>query len=108
MKIEKFYTVSIWRKINKMPKPKKDVNNGKLENFDKNNPAMLDYSERTEWRERLIMTWAKAISLVVFVIAVMSILVICAWYAPDKQEAFHTVVPIISGILSFIAGRKIS
>lgn len=69
---------------------------------------MLDYSERTEWKERLIMTWAKAISLVIFVVAAMSILGLCAWYAPNKQEAFHTVVPIISGVLSFIAGRNIS
>lgn len=89
--------------------PKKNLNDkGELENFDKNNPAMLEYSERTEWRERLIMTWAKAISLVVFVIAVMIILFICAWKVTDKSEIFHTLLPLVSSVLSFIVGRKTS
>ncbi len=68
-------------------------------------PELLEFSERTEWQERMIVVRAKAFALKVLVIGGMITLCICAWRSENTSETIHAVMPIISGILSFFAGR---
>lgn len=69
------------------------------------NPDLLAFSERTEWQERMIQTKAKSFALRVMIIGGMIALCICAYRANNIDEIVKTIAPIISGVLSFFAGR---
>ena len=79
---------------------------GKLtQKLSETSPELLEFSERTEWQERMITAKAKAFALKVLVIGGMIALCICAWRADNTSETIRAVMPIISGVLSFFAGR---
>ena len=85
---------------------KKDkIDDTVLEKLDLNGSAILQHSEHTEWKERIIFAYAKAISLVAVVSLGMIILLICAFRVEDTGIIIHTITPVISGVLSFFAGR---
>ena len=82
------------------------INSQRVNSLDVNNAQILEHSERTEWRERLIIARAKAVSLVVVVLFAMACLCICAFRMDNPETLIHAVTPVISGVLSFYAGRK--
>ncbi len=65
----------------------------------------LEHEERTEWRERILIAKAKGISLVVAVSIGMLSLLVCSFRLEDTSAIIHAVTPIITGVLSFFAGR---
>lgn len=77
-----------------------------LNNLDVSSHELLEHSERTEWRERLIIAWAKAIALGIVALAVLISLCICACRIDDVKIMVHELMNVIIGIISFYAGRK--
>ena len=69
------------------------------------NSEQLARNKDTEHQERIIMAEAKAFAFKIAITGVMITLCICVWRAKNITEAIKAVMPIISGILSFIAGR---
>ena len=65
----------------------------------------LEHSKRAELKEKLIITVAKAIALNVLVGGCMISLCFCAWRSDNISEIIKAMMPVISGVLSFFAGR---
>lgn len=68
-------------------------------------PEFLEHSKRAELKEKLIITLAKAIALNVLVVGCMLSLCFCAWRSDNTSEIIKAMMPVISGVLSFFAGR---
>ena len=69
------------------------------------NLEQLSQNKDTEHQERIIKAEAKAFAFKAVITGVMITLCICVWRAKNITETINAVLPIISGILSFIAGR---
>lgn len=67
---------------------------------------LLEHLEKTEGKERIIAVVAKSISLVLLVLGGMIALCMCAYHIDNISEVLKIVSPIVSGVLSFFAGRS--
>ena len=85
---------------------KEKIDNHSTENLNLNGEAILQHSERTQWKERIILAYAKAVSLVALVVIGMATLFICAFRINEYDTLIHTLSPIVTGILSYFAGRS--
>ena len=71
---------------------------------------MLNKIMRSQLQKKIRKTFiiVKAISLVIVVSFVMLCLCICALRMDNPETLIHVIIPVISGVLAFYAGRKSS
>ena len=67
--------------------------------------VLLGHKERTEWRERHILAWGKTITLVLIGGGLSAMLVVCACKTDNALQTLKELMPILTGVLSFIGGR---
>lgn len=64
-----------------------------------------EYDERTFWRNERILTWAKAISMVI-IVATCSVALILLIYDKQNASLLEKILNIFACVLSFLAGRS--
>ena len=86
----------------------KDENSGsKLrKEIDKEDPVLLSYKERTEWKERHIEAYTRSAINVILAVGIMMAIIIAVSRVGDTLEMIKAILPIISGVISYIYGRK--
>ena len=67
--------------------------------------VLQEHKERTEWRERHILAWGKTITLVLVGGGLSASLVVCACKTDNALQTLKELMPILTGVLSFIGGR---
>ena len=85
---------------------KEKIDSYTIEKLNLNSSAILKHFECTEWKERIIIAYAKALSLVSLVLIGTATLFVCAFRTDDYNTFIHTLSPIVTGVLAFFAGRS--
>ncbi len=85
---------------------KNEISLGKImKELGDDSSVLLEHMERTEWKERRIIVYAKSAALVILVLGVMIAFCIGACRAENTLEMMKILMPVVSGVLSFLAGR---